>query len=272
MNKSFKYLKCHPKNNTRKSCLTNELLFSMRKKWNQRHPDQKINSRNPTIIEQKLKNYLSYCNDSSCLVNTLSNVDNKKLFAPKMPESWNNDPKIWLNSLDIMKVMKQYEEAYKEFDFFGPSPIDFDSNQKNSCVWPEICHFNINNQLKNKKYKNGFIFNLDKHYQEGSHWICMFLDLEKKFILCLDSNGNEMPNEIKTFVHKIKNQCEQKNISLKYYDNDGFRHQEKDGQCGMYCLYTIIELLKNKKSPSYFNRYKISDELMEKHRNIYFNQ
>ena len=271
MNKSFKYLKCHPKNKSSKLCVNNKLLLSMRKKWNDRHPDKKISSKNPNIIETKLRKYLYYCNDTSCLVKKLSSLNNKKFFAPKMPQEWNNNKKLWLNSLDIMKVMKQYEETYKEFDFLGPSPIDFDTNKINSCVWPEICNFSINKQLKNKKYKNGFIFNLDKHYQEGSHWICMFLDLEKNFILCFDSNGIEMPDEIMTFIEKIKNQCDKKNIKLKYYHNDGFRHQEQDGQCGMYCLYTIIELLTKNKNPKYFNTHKISDQLMKQHRAIYFN-
>ena len=31
----------------------------------------------------------------------------------------------WLNSLDISRVMKQYEDNYKNFRFLGPSPIDF---------------------------------------------------------------------------------------------------------------------------------------------------
>ena len=35
----------------------------------------------------------------------------------------------------------------------------------------------------------------------------------------------------------------------EYYDNFNFVHQKKDGQCGMYCLYIIIKLLREEKKP-----------------------
>ena len=37
----------------------------------------------------------------------------------------------------------------------------------------EICNFNLNKMIKNKK-KIGFIFNLDPHTKGGSHWVSMF--------------------------------------------------------------------------------------------------
>ena len=94
----------------------------------------------------------------------------KSLFAPSMPYIWKKNINEWLNSNDILNVMKQYEEADPQFEFFGPSPIDYDTIvYNNSCVWPEICNINMKNLFNKQKTKLGFIFNTDKHYEEGSH-------------------------------------------------------------------------------------------------------
>ena len=56
--------------------------------------------------------------------------------------------------------------------------------------------------MGDKKHKLGFIFNTDKHYQSGSHWIAMFVDLKSKQIFYFDSNGNAMPIQIKQLISK----------------------------------------------------------------------
>ena len=109
-----------------------------------------------------------------------NNKIKKKLFAPKTPHSWKSNINEWLSSTDILNVMRQYEEAYPEFKFYGPAPIDFNTNlYDDKCVWPEICNINIKELKEEGKTKIGFIFNTDKHYESGSHWIAMYLDLSK---------------------------------------------------------------------------------------------
>ena len=49
-------------------------------------------------------------------------------------------------------------------------------------------------------------------------------------------------------------------------------HQYRNTECGIYCLYTLITLLEEKKKPQTIRRKRIPDEEMEKFRNIYFNQ
>ena len=60
------------------------------------------------------------------------------------------NPQEWLSSDEITDVMKQYEDKYDNFVFLGPSPIDFESantnivhDNKEICVWPELCNFNL---------------------------------------------------------------------------------------------------------------------------------
>ena len=55
----------------------------------------------------------------------------------------------WLNSTDIENIMQQYEDAYPNFEFIGPSPIDFDKVlMNNKCVWDELCKLNSKIRLK----------------------------------------------------------------------------------------------------------------------------
>ena len=195
----------------------------------------------------------------------------KDLFAPNAPNSWKNNITEWLSSVDITDVMNQYEEKIKDFLFIGPSPIDFQEKYNNSCVWPELCNFSVKQCLKNKKKRIGFIFNTDPHYKSGSHWISLFLDLDKKKIFFFDSNGNAEPNEIKQLIKKITQQCEELNIKLKHDSNVGFRHQTKNTECGMYCLYFIINILDKKTGFKYYKTNVIHDNSMIKLRNKYFN-
>lgn len=278
----FKKLSCHPKNYTHKkySCFDKQILKKMKNIWNKRYPDNKINSNNENIIWNELKKNLSNtCSNELCWINNLiynkkiKNKLKKNIFAPTMPHIWKKNKNEWLNSNDILNVMNQYEKAYNEFDFFGPSPIDYNTiiyNQK--CVWPEICNINIKKLYDKGKYKLGLIFNTDKHFQEGSHWIALFIDLKKKYIFFFDSNGNKKPQEITNLIENIYSQCENNiNIKMKIDSNENFIHQQYNTECGMYCLYFLISLITKKHNYKYFKEKKIKDKYVENLRQIYYN-
>lgn len=285
--KKFKSLKCHPKNKSSKknTCLDSKTLSLLKNIWNKRHPDNKITSRKKENIWRDLKKYLSNsCNNEICWIDSM--IDNKKekqnikkeLFVPNTPKSWKKNPNEWLSSIEISDVMKQYEDKYDDFVFLGPSPIDFDSpntnvnfNNKNICVWPELCNFNLKKHISNNINKIGMIFNLDKHYQGGSHWVSMYLDIPNKELFYFDSAGSGPPNEIKKLCNKIQNQALNLNIDLHINNNENIRHQIYNTECGMYCLYFIISLLNNKHNTEYFKKKIIKDKLVRKYRSIYFN-
>ena len=51
-------------------------------------------------------------------------------------------------NIDILNVMKQYEHIYPNFEFIGPSPIDYDTHLSyGECVWEELCKFNLQNNI-----------------------------------------------------------------------------------------------------------------------------
>ena len=126
--------------------------------------------------------------------------------------------------------------------------------------------------LANNIEKIGMIFNLDKHYQKGSHWVSMFLDIPNRRLFYFDSAGKKQPPEIKALCEKIKKQATKLNIDITFDSNENIEHQIGNTECGMYCLYFIISLLNKKHNIDYFKKHLIRDKLVRKFRTIYFNK
>jgi hypothetical protein len=193
-------------------------------------------------------------------------------FAPKIPDSWNKNPTAWLSNNDISQVMKQYEYKYKCFNFIGPSPIDFDKQYDDICVWDELCQFKLLNHLRNDIHKIGIIFNTDPHDKSGEHWISLFINLKHSTIIFFDSTGDPPPKQVNVFIKKIILQGKEIDIDFKSTRNK-IIHQKKNTECGVYSICFIIEMLKqsNPEMPEMFNS-PVNDLEIQKFRNIYFNK
>lgn len=279
--KDYKKANCAPSKNIKSyTCYSNNALYKLKELWNIRHPDKLIHSINRRNIWEELKNYMQdVCNTELCwlkqnfIKNNLDAELRNYTFAPKYPKSWKKNPYEWLSSVDIEKVMKQYEHAYSNFEFLGPSPIDFDKKKLfGDCVWNELCNFDLKRFIKKNTNKIGIIFNTDPHYKSGSHWIAMFIDIKKKYIYYFDSNGDECPKEILKLKDRIIDQGHQLNMNFDFYQNHPREHQEGDTECGIYTIYFITELLKNNKTHEYFSKNSISDEKIHIYRKVFFNE
>ena len=275
--KNFKSINCSPGSTQTFTCYSSRALNKIKNLWNKRHPDARINSNNSREIWEGLKNKLSNaCSTEKCWLNQSfieNNLDSELknyTFAPTAPKIWKKNPNEWLSSTDINDVMKQYEHVYPSFIFIGPSPIDFNHKKMyGQCVWNELCNFDLKSYIKQGKNKFGIVFNTDPHYRSGAHWVCMFIDIKKKYIYYFDSNADETPKEILALIDKIKRQANDLDIDLKYYKNTT-EHQKSDSECGMYVLFTITQLLQDKMTPESFNN-RIPDSEMEHLRKIFFN-
>jgi len=253
------------------TCFSDAALVKLKDTWNARHPavNERITSNDSKEIWTLLKkNMSSTCNQEMCWLKQeiFKNINDKELlnftFSPTAPKSWSKNPNEWLSSLEITSVMKQYEKEYPEFDFIGPSPIDFMKKEVDGrCVWQELCEFNVGKLLngKQKKQKIGIIFNTDPHDKSGSHWISLFINLDVKapFIFFFDSNGSDAPKEVQAFITDIIKpqmlaQPELANAKIVDETNSttekhtAIQHQRGNTECGMYSLYLIISLLTGK--------------------------
>tara|TARA_Y100000748_G_scaffold217427_1_gene182563 strand:+ start:2693 stop:3460 length:768 start_codon:yes stop_codon:yes gene_type:complete len=254
--------------------------MSMKKRWDARHPDVPIKAETPRGVWNELKrNMGDVCDTERCWLRQhfmkghVDGVLRNFTFAPTAPASWKKKPDEWLTSLDIDKVMKQWERKHKEFEFIGPSPIDFDERvAEGECVWTELCKFDLARSLKRGKKKIGIIFNLDPHYKSGSHWVAMYVDVARRVVFYFDSNGDAVPARVKALAQRIINQGKELNMDIKFIQNHPVEHQRGDTECGIYTLYLITQLLTGKKTYKSFMEERIPDEKMLALRKQYFNE
>lgn len=266
-----------PVNERKFTCYTSDSLERLRKLWNKRHPDAEISSTDPKEIWEALReNMSSVCEKESCWLrqNFAKHDLTKELthytFAPQAPKGWKKNINEWLSSIDIEKVMRQFEESYPSFAFLGPSPIDFDSMKMyGECVWEELCNFNLRSMMAKHKKKIGIVFNLDEHWKPGSHWTSMFIDVPSQQICYFDSGGEEAPVEVVKFKDRIISQGKGCGIKFKYQQNYPVEHQMNDSECGIYCLYFISEMIKNANFKPFRGK-RIPDKEMERYRRVFF--
>lgn len=277
----FIKLNCSPENKDKKyTCFSDEDLHKLREMWNARHPDAKIVTNDSKEIWTSLKQFYGRtCNKESCWVKQIAKgtkMEDELMdsFSPEMPPEWKKNPTEWLSSLDINDVMKQYEQEYKCFDFIGPSPIDYDTQKLyGECVWEELCHFSLADQIKKDKTKIGIIFNTDPHYKGGSHWISLFINIKKGRIFFFDSAGDKIPDQVMKFVNMVTEQGHrlQTRVDFHFDQNHPNDHQQNTYSCGVYSLFFLVHMLEDKVTENYLKTHQFKDEYIESFRKIYFN-
>jgi hypothetical protein len=254
---------------TDKSCLTKPLLSSVKFEGN-----------------QSIRDVMKECEgDDVCVIGKIPDAELKeeiknKAFVPKQPAEWSLNINEWLSDTDIVNVINQYMEAHKEFQFLGPSYIDFDYREGGTCVEESLCKFSLSEYIKKGKTKIGIIFNLDDHTKSGSHWVSLFIDVKRRFMFYFDSAGESIPKEVRILISRIKQQAKPLHMRFRVYENSPFEHQYGGTECGMYSLFFLITMLTNKYEDktfkntkhivNFFKRYRIPDKYMEKMRYEYF--
>lgn len=277
------------------TCYSPEILELIRSEYNKDHPQRPISPGTPLAVWKQLHARLSEekgCETEDCWLQTIDDAGLRRkidhyFFAPDQPDEWRKKPNFWLSNFEIKKVMDQYEIAYPEFEFMGPTPIDYDSPEKatgNQCVNMQMCNMNLAKEMEKGKRKFGVVFNLSKQGTYGSHWVALYADLVENLIFFFDSNGDGPNKQIRKFMNEFETQSSNLGHSLKRVVNLGFRHQNEDTECGMYCIYFLITMLTgdpsgdNRKSVPFKKRLnmfltqRISDEYVRMYRKIYFNE
>jgi len=182
-------------------------------------------------------------------------------FRPKGPQGQFE----WLSTLDINKVLYQYEQKYNDFKFLGAVPIDF--MDLDYLIFNKI---NFKELEKNNLKRFGVIFNLDESWKSGSHWVSLFFDLDKGQIYYSDSFAIEPEQRIIDFINIIEKYLKYNkkitNIDKKYNKT---RHQKGNSECGVYSINFILRLLKGK-TFDHITRKRLDDNKVNKCRLVYF--
>jgi hypothetical protein len=162
--------------------------------------------------------------------------------------------------------LKQYEEAYPHFKFIGTNPIDFsapnpykkDSLQNRECLQEEICKLNLKEMTAKGITSIGFVYNLDPSDKSGSHWISSFTDIPGHKSYYFDSYGFKAPPQIARFLRSLT--LQDPKMKLAYNSR---RFQYGNSECGMYCLYFLIRMLKGENFRKFCRRAPRDHEVME---------
>lgn len=174
------------------------------------------------------------------------------LRRPKAPAEWNLNREEWLSSEDIDAVEKNYAELFPNYYYVGTVPMDFDlKDETRKCIVSTLCSMKLP-ELYAKGYRRiGIVINTDPHDGPGQHWVAVYADLRPELeyprITYFDSYAMVPEPEIKTLMTRWKEQWD----TTKKHPNElrltfnKTRHQYKDSECGMYCLYYHYACLMN---------------------------
>lgn len=242
----------------------------LRVAYNEEHPDEPPIRKSRHIwfdISERMK---EECNKATraCIAHAL-------VKKPAAPQSWEENGAEWLSSDDIDMTQRHYQKLIPSYYYVGSVPIDFDKHAKTGkCLVSSLCSMRIS-ELYRKGYRCiGVVFNTDTSEGPGEHWIAAFADLRPDnaapSMTYFDSYGRSPEKEIVTLMQRWKEQFDAMGVHEKpmnlYFNK--IKHQAKDAQCGMYCIYflycSLFEVPMNRRVPDdvvewmrhFFFRYK----------------
>ncbi len=154
------------------------------------------------------------------------------------------DPYL-LTSVDIIKLLQQYEMAYPHFKSFGAVPLDFCKTAA------YVCNLSLKRDMVDKgKTCAAIIINTHPSEQAGEHWLLIWVDLRSSKIVLFDSEGQPPPTEIQRFMTNLTKQCAHMRSShthCKQLNVVKVPHQAPNtDECGVYCIYFVEQLLRGK--------------------------
>ena len=272
------------------SCLTEDVLGKLIAAYNKHHPTDKITIKNGNAelknrkkvddlweafaakMDPKLTEHewleLGFVK-SELSANEIARIKDEH-FRPEAPEEWKRNPRAWLSTDDIDKALIQYTKKYPDFKYFGAVPSDFSMRAKDgNCMISDLCSINLAQLIKEKYRFIGTVFNFDPHNKSGSHWVGMFVNIPKREINYLDSNGYTPIPPIKQLLLTIKGQAAKlgKKFKIQYCKK---RHQFKNTECGVYAINFISSQIEGKEFTEIANQV-VKDEAMNERRKSFFN-
>lgn len=241
--------------NKNRTCLTLHELQVVANEYNKNHMENPIPEsafQSAFRLRTELEERFKQCDNDACWIEQDVVKDVKGVlsgnYRPPMPAEWTSNDRTWLNTFDILKVMKQYEDD--TFVFLGVFPLDFYQKKNNVCISRNMCDFKIDGYIDKGKTQFAAIVNLDKHDQSGSHWVSFFCNADPKspkYGLCYyDSVGHKPPLPIYNFLKDVRlqiiNYWDSRKITTlpfsgKYNYN---KHQVKNTECGIFSMLFCI--------------------------------
>ncbi len=223
------------------SWLDPEAVEGLRNAYNKEHKNEpQIQNGGTEVVWSELQVRLrAKCKSgrAECIVAAL-------LRRPKAPKEWAVNRWEWLSSDDIDAVEKNFTKVFNDYFYVGAVPIDFDlKSDTGKCLVSALCKMKLEELYKKGKHRIGIVVNTDPHDGPGEHWVCVFCDirpdLEFPRMTYFDSYAQKPEKEIVELMERWKEQWDATKIHSKGMEltYNKTRHQYKDSECGIYCIY-----------------------------------
>jgi hypothetical protein len=156
-----------------------------------------------------------------------------KIYASFKPKLWNPRDN-WLGEGDISDLLNLFSQK-NELSFHNYHPVS-------------AGHTFTENNIK-KKIRHGFVINTSGKYNNGSHWVAMYVDLRTKNLEYFDSFGCRPSEGVEHTLTSIVTSINQKfperemGTVVKY---NAKQKQRDSNQCGVWCILFIVSRIKGK--------------------------
>lgn len=213
----------------------------LRTVYNKEHPSEPPVARGSTeaMWEDLRSRFHSQCKSGApaCVITSM-------LSKTKAPKDWVKNRHEWLSSDDISAVEKKYEKLFEDYYFIGCVPIDFDLKSDTSkCLVSTLCSLKLDKLYAKGYHRIGIVINTDVHDGPGEHWVAVYCDmrpeLEYPRVTYFDSYALNPEPQIRVLMNRWKEQADAMQIHphQMHMTYNTTRHQRKESECGMYCLY-----------------------------------
>jgi hypothetical protein len=218
-----------------------EEIERLRTVYGKEHPSEPpIPAGDPDTVWKALQKRLG----AKCKTGRAECIVSQLLRRPKAPKEWALNREEWLSSDDIDALEANYQEVFPCYAYVGTVPIDFDlQTETRKCLVSALCSLQLPELAAQGKHQIGIVINTDPHDGPGKHWVAVFCDIRPELqyprVTYFDSYAMSPEPEIKTLMKRWKEQWDATGNhagGMKLTFNKT-RHQYKDSECGMYCLY-----------------------------------
>ena len=296
---------CSPGSDNKVFCYSFNSLKKIALAWNYINPNDIINNiTNNTSnqlylnIKKKIDKYLLTSNNNHWawldiikilnknknpkITRVMKEIESKEL-KPPQPNEWIYNKTEWLSNFDIEKVLIQYhnDPSFK-YHFHGVFTIDFAQKSSNgTCKYYSNCDIIMKDIINSNKKYFGFITNLCKNDEPGTHWTSSFFILDPSNdnygAYYYDSVKRPIPKLLKPVFIDIQKQMNAIYPLKKFniYVNN-VAHQKSNTECGVFSIVfqtRWLILLRKKRNTKFtdiihFNR--MNDNVMKFLRNKLF--
>ena len=201
-------------------------------------------------------------------------------FRPKWPAEWKGDRYTWLSNEEIDAVMRQYQQKYTDFDFMGVFAMNFDEKINpffGTCVANEMCRFKVDRHPRARQF--GVVLNLDRHDEDGSHWVAMYWNVDPASPMygCyyFNSTGRPPTVEATAVMERVAAQVNGSSMGGRrkkpfVLDHNRIKKQYGDTECGVFSMYFIVCCLQERATFRDICKDMGSDEQMNELRDVFF--